>query len=90
MSIQGLRSLKQLAAECPAFTEGSLRWLVFNAPTNGLAPALVRIGSRVLIDRDAFQQWVFSHRQAAASQASAGAAPRPAARKRGRAQARSM
>lgn len=82
MSVQSLRSLKQLAAECPAFTEDSLRWLVFNAPTNGLAPALVRIGARVLIDRDAFQQWVFSHRQAADSAASAGAAPPPAARKR--------
>jgi hypothetical protein len=29
---------------------------------NGLAPAILRIGRRVLIDLDAFDAWVVSHR----------------------------
>ena len=32
------------------------------ADGNGLAPAILRIGRRVLIDLDAFDDWVASHR----------------------------
>ena len=65
MSLQNLRSVRQLAAECPAFSQASIRWSIFHASSNGLAPALVRLGKRVLIDRDAFERWVYSHRQSA-------------------------
>jgi hypothetical protein len=73
MSLQSLRSVRQLAAEVPAFSQASIRWAIFNAHQNGLAPALVRLGKRVLIDRDAFERWVYSHRQ------DADAGPAPAA-----------
>jgi hypothetical protein len=79
MPLGDLRSVKQLAAELPPFTEAALRWLIFNAPANGLGPALVRVGDRVLIDRAAFEKWVFSHRQASDAVPQALAA-RPAAR----------
>lgn len=34
--------------------EGGLRHLIFNAKTNGFAPAFKRVGRRVLIDDHAF------------------------------------
>lgn len=55
-------------------TVPALRHYVFAAKTerdsrgrtiiegNGLAPAIIRIGRRVLIDLDAFDAWVISHR----------------------------
>lgn len=54
-------------------TPSALRHLIFNAedrvssdstiiPGNGLAPAILRIGRRVLIDLDAFDAWLETHR----------------------------
>ena len=54
-------------------TESSLRHHVHNAedrynslgeiiPGNGLAPAIIRIGRKLLIDLDVFDHWVESHR----------------------------
>jgi hypothetical protein len=34
------------------------RWLIFNAEENGLERAIVRVGRRVLIDVDAFNEWL--------------------------------
>lgn len=65
MVSERLRTLRQLAERNPAFTEGALRWHVFNAKTNGLDSAIVRIGRRVLIDEQAFSQWLERHRGAA-------------------------
>lgn len=65
MPLNDLRSVRQLAAEVPVFTEASIRWMIFNAPHNGLAPALVRVGDRVFIDRSLFEKWIFSRHQAA-------------------------
>lgn len=67
-----LKTVRQFAEKNPAFTEGSLRWLIFNStprestqgqiPGNGLDHALVRIGRRVLIDESRFWEWVNDHR----------------------------
>lgn len=57
-----LRTVKQLAAENPAFTEGSLRWLVFNAASNGFDTAIVRVGRRVLIDVPKLNDWLEANR----------------------------
>jgi hypothetical protein len=57
------------------FTERSLRALIFDAedrisasgdklPGNGLAVAIIRLGRKVLIDLDAFEEWLVSHRAA--------------------------
>jgi hypothetical protein len=59
-----LRTIKQLAQENPAFTEASLRWLVFNARHNGLDAAIVRVGRRVLIDVQKLDAWLEARREA--------------------------
>ena len=62
MEPSNLRTVKQLASELPAFTESSLRWLVFHAQENRLESAIVRPPGtrRVLIDRELFAQWLVS------------------------------
>ena len=59
---QKLLTVRQLAEECPALTESGLRWLIFNSQENKLDRALVRIGRRVLIDREMFEEWLEERR----------------------------
>ena len=51
-------TVKQFSARNPAFSEGSLRWLLFNSRENKLDAAVVRVGRRVLIDEDRFFAWI--------------------------------
>lgn len=53
-----LRSVRQLSQENPVFSEASLRWLIFNSKQNGLDVALVRVGRRVLINKQRFNEWL--------------------------------
>jgi hypothetical protein len=53
-----LRTVRLFCEEHPAFTQGSLRWLLFNRVSNGLERSVVKIGRRVLIDTDAFFAWI--------------------------------
>lgn len=63
-----LLSVRQFSDKHPAFTQGSLRNLIFlsdNRKTsrgiiqgNGLNIALVRIGRKLLIDESKFFQWI--------------------------------
>jgi hypothetical protein len=53
-----LMTVRQFCAAHPAFTEGSVRWLLFNRETNGLSVALVKKGRRIWIDVDAFFHWL--------------------------------
>jgi hypothetical protein len=62
-----LRTVRQLAAEAVFLTEGKIRWLIFHAETNGLKPALIKVGGRVYIDRREFSKWLESRRMAPAS-----------------------
>lgn len=64
MNFENLRTLQQLAARNPAFSENALRWHVFHAKSNGLDRAIVRVGRRVLIDEIEFSRWLESKRQA--------------------------
>lgn len=41
-----------------AFTESSIRWLIFNEKTNGFSDCVRRLGKKVLIDLDAFEEWI--------------------------------
>jgi hypothetical protein len=66
-SYEDLRTVKQLVNETPFLTEQKLRWYIFNAETNGLLFAIVKISNRVYIDRVAFAKWVESHRLAPAN-----------------------
>lgn len=59
MDFKQLRTVKQLAAESGGvFTQGALRWMLFNSERNGLESAVVRVGRRVLVDADAFGRWL--------------------------------
>ena len=58
-----LMSLKQTAEQYPAFTVAALRWQLHKRSTNGLDRATVRIGRRVYIDADAFDNWIQEHRE---------------------------
>lgn len=62
-------TVKQFAARNIAFTEGSLRWMVFqsNQPEelskgrnyHGLKRAVIRNGTRILIDETRFFEWLY-------------------------------
>lgn len=58
MIAERLRTIAQLAERNPAFSEGALRWHVFNRKTNGLDRAIVHVGRRVLIDEVEFSRWL--------------------------------
>ena len=55
---------KQLVDRLPWLTMRSLRWALQHADTNGLSAAIVRPSPRrILIDLDAFGEWLESKRQ---------------------------
>lgn len=56
---RNLQSVAGLAADGP-FSEGQLRWWIFTSASNGLdvANAVVRVGRRVYIDLDRFNDWI--------------------------------
>lgn len=61
--LEDLKTVKQLCQEYPhLFTEGSLRWLIFNGETNGFAACIIRAGRRLLIDVRALRHWMAQHR----------------------------
>ena len=54
-----LAAPKKIPAIYPdAFTESSIRWLIFNEKTNGFSCCVKRIGRKVLIDLDQFESWI--------------------------------
>ena len=57
---RNVSTVKQFCVRNPAFTEGGVRWQIFNEETNGLAEsgAIIRMGRRVLIDEDRFFDWL--------------------------------
>lgn len=68
MTQRTLLTVRQFAEKHPAFTQGSLRNLIFNAqprvtrkatiPGNGFDACLVRVGRKILIDQEKFFAWV--------------------------------
>jgi hypothetical protein len=57
--ITRLTCVKKLPELYPnAFTESSIRWLIFNEHVNGFNTCVRRLGSKVLIDLDAFESWI--------------------------------
>lgn len=60
MATRNLRRVGQFCKENPAFTDASVRWLIFNSATNGLddAGAVMRLDRRVFIDVDRFFDWM--------------------------------
>ena len=62
MTLENLLTVKQVAEASPAFSEASLRWLIFNSKENGFDSVIIRIGGRVLIDVSKIPAWVELHR----------------------------
>lgn len=57
-------TVEATAVKYPAFSESSLRWLLFNRETNGFNRCVVRIGRRVLIDETELVAWLRNQREA--------------------------
>ena len=68
-----LSTVRQFTDRHEAWSPSGMRDLIFKAedrvnsrneviPGNGLAPAIIRIGRKVLIDDDKFFEWVEQHR----------------------------
>jgi hypothetical protein len=44
------------------FSQSSVRWLIFNEKQNGFSRCVRRIGKKVLIDLDLFDDWIGSQK----------------------------
>lgn len=55
---RSLLTVRQFVEKHPAFTEGGLRYLIFNADQNGFIQCIRRIGRKVLLDEKEVFFWV--------------------------------
>ena len=55
-------SVKQLSQIYP-FSESALRYWLFNSKSNGLEKCLRRIGAKLLINLEQFDQWIDGHQE---------------------------
>lgn len=62
MKGEDLMTIDQLCGEYPAFGEKTVRWWIYNGKSNGFEVCLIRIGTRIYIDRTKFAAWLESHR----------------------------
>ncbi len=53
-SVPDLLTIKLFAEKHPAFSQSSLRYLIFNQKTNGFAGVFPKIGGKVTIDEKKF------------------------------------
>ncbi|HAU1183356.1 TPA: hypothetical protein JBI17_11515 [Legionella pneumophila] len=53
-----LARVKKIPEFYPAFTESSIRWLIFNEHQNGFSRCVKRIGKKILLDLDQFESWI--------------------------------
>ena len=58
VSIQDYVTIKQLIAMNPAFNEGGLRSLIFNANKNGFNKCIRRMGRKILISISALDRTI--------------------------------
>ena len=59
MSLENLRTVEQLAEKYPALVSvPALRWQLRHRDSNGLAPACVRLGKKLLIDQPRYEAWL--------------------------------
>lgn len=62
-----IKTIHQFSEEEPAFTEGSLRWLIFNEEKNGAKEAEVfpKLGRRRFVNKPKFFMWFDSQQKTA-------------------------
>lgn len=59
MALDNLRTIDQLAERYPQLvTVPALRWQLRHREENGLAPACVRLGKKLLIDQPRYEAWL--------------------------------
>ena len=63
--MEKLLTVKQLAAKCPALTEGGIRHLLFHNIDNFRTRCSIKIGAKVMLDADAVSEWLEDHREVA-------------------------
>ena len=62
MNDQTLYTINQFCELERQHTPASVRWLVARSDQNGFEQCIVRLGRRVLIDRQAYREWANSKR----------------------------
>lgn len=62
MDGENIFTIDQLVKEYPAFSEKTVRWWIYNGKTNGFEACLIRIGTRIYIDKTKFAEWIENHR----------------------------
>jgi hypothetical protein len=66
MSLDDLRTIYQLAGRYPELlSERSLRWQLRHRDKNGLAPACVRVGNKLLISQSRYENWLATRAEVA-------------------------
>jgi len=58
-------TVKQVAADYKFISESGLRWLIFNESNNGFTSCVRRIGRKVIIDYDSFEEWIDRQKEVA-------------------------
>ena len=53
--------VNQMSERYPAFTPASFRYMIFNAERTGLDKAIIRVGRKVLLKPEIFEEWLESH-----------------------------
>jgi hypothetical protein len=62
MNTHDIMTISQLAKAYPAFQVSTIRWWIYNSTRNGFNACIIRIGTRVYVDRARFVEWLESHR----------------------------
>lgn len=57
-------TVAQLAQRYPAFSEGSIRWLIFNGETNGFNRVVRKVGRKVILNLREFRKFLEANRNA--------------------------
>lgn len=57
-NLENIYSVKQFAEKFPFVTEAGLRYYIFNAKKCNFDKVIRRIGSKVLINAEAFEKWL--------------------------------
>lgn len=50
--------VKQMSERYPAFSPASFRYMIFHAKKTGLEKAIIRLGRKVLIKPEIFEDWL--------------------------------
>lgn len=57
-TLENLYTVKQFSEKFKFVSQASLRYLIFNADTNGFSKVIQRIGKKILLDSEVFGSWL--------------------------------